>query len=233
MDSNTKMSSYEYDLTWMAMRYAIGRNTISCCTMAKDMPSHIYDRLTDNQKKDFVHVIRVQLIEQLSFYPFNFVFYNRVGDPYNRISDPMQKFLNFLDINNINTAQQLSEYKSITYKCNKDEYEVVKRNVPTYESTDWMNLVYWAHFANLLDIDSHKFAVIEDKEGNKKPVEYFEGYERVSNNSIRFQKIKIPVEEFVKNAHFVYNLESYGKVLKDNLSINEAKKYNEENDKED
>ena len=40
------MSEYEHDLTWMAMRYAIGRHTIAAHSICCDRGKNVYGRLS-------------------------------------------------------------------------------------------------------------------------------------------------------------------------------------------
>jgi len=46
------ISAFEYEVIWMAIRYAVGKNSISCVTLPYDLVKNVYHRFTRRQRID-------------------------------------------------------------------------------------------------------------------------------------------------------------------------------------
>lgn len=53
-----QLSSIEWTTLWMAIRYAMNRETISSATLPELIIENYYNRLSDNQKKSIVNDLR-------------------------------------------------------------------------------------------------------------------------------------------------------------------------------
>lgn len=61
-ENNPKpLTDIEWDTCWMAIRYAMGRMTISSATLPRDLCAAYFDRWSDNQKKAIVRDLRQHL----------------------------------------------------------------------------------------------------------------------------------------------------------------------------
>lgn len=58
-----KITSFEWDLLWMALRYAMNRQTISCSMLPGDIIKNYYHKLTADHKKSIVRDLRQNLKE--------------------------------------------------------------------------------------------------------------------------------------------------------------------------
>lgn len=219
---NKFMSNYEYDLTWMAIRYAIGRNTISSGQLIKEVAIHAYNRMTPEDQILEAIDIRREIASKLMIYPFNFRMNSSIstGDVDYL---PLEKFISWMDDNNITQPEDLNIWETIIYN-GVNKYEAIQRDIPAdYSTSDYNNLVPWAMLANFLDYRQHKFA--KDEEG--KVVEYFEAYQRISYKSYAYKKINISVEAFHNNPYSVIELKDIT-----DITDKEAIKWYEENDLE-
>jgi len=222
VSKNKFMSEYEYDLMWMAIRYAIGRNTISSGQLIKEVAINAYSRMTPEDQILEAIDIRREIASKLMIYPFNFRMLSSIGTDETDYL-PLEKFIRWMDDNNITQPEDLNIWQTIIYK-GENQYESIQRDVPAeYSTSDYNNLVPWAMLANFLDYRQHKFA--KDKEG--KVVEYFEAYQRISYKSYAYKKIKISVEAFHSNPYTVIDLKDV-----DDITLKEAIKWYEGNELE-
>lgn len=216
--TNKYMSEYEYDLTWMAIRYAVSRKTIASGQLIKNAAIHVYGRMTPESQVNEAIDIRKQIESILNIYPFSFHIWNVSTSSKDYL--PLEKFIEWMDDNNIDQPEGLNIWENINYNGNGN-YDATQRDVPNeYVTSDYNNLVSWALLANFLDYRMHKFT--KDKEG--KVVEYFEAYQRISYKNFTYKKIKISVEEFHSNPYSFRELKNVNDIAK-----KEAKKWYEEN----
>jgi hypothetical protein len=54
MENTTRLSEIEWTCLWMAIRYAMNRQTIASATLPNDIITNYYHRLSDSQKKSIV-----------------------------------------------------------------------------------------------------------------------------------------------------------------------------------
>lgn len=213
------MSSYEKDLTYMAMRYAVGRSTISCVQLAKEMAKKVYGRLNDKDAKRFAIDIKRQIEYKLALMPFSFsIDFNVFRDSIDY--EPLDRFIEWMDDNNIESPEDLRLWKEIMY-LGETRYEAIQANnyEDRYVTTSFNDLIIWNHLAKLLNKDCHKWCVVIDENfASKKPVEYFETYIPTSSSYLSYKKIKVSVEEYVKNPYVLVPL-TEDCIIKDNLTL--------------
>lgn len=53
-----KLSEFEWDLTWMSIRYAMNRQTIASTTLPQRIIKYYYSRFTENQKESIVRDLK-------------------------------------------------------------------------------------------------------------------------------------------------------------------------------
>lgn len=220
------MTEYEHELTLTAARYAIGRSTISSQSLAKDMAKYAYNRMTEDQSIFFATDIKKQINEKLSMMPFNFSMSFDVNTS-NTDYLPLDKFVEWMDDNNIEHSHDLNIWESIEYKGN-NRFEATQRDVPSeYSSTSFDDLLVWNHLAKLMDYRTHKFAIIINNEGNKELVEYFEDYFKASYKKLSYVKEKIAISDYVANPYVIpCTIKSdNSNIVKDNLTEKEVKEW--------
>ena len=200
------MSEYEHDLTWMAMRYAVGRHTIASHSICCDMVKNVYGRLSQSDCEFLSFDIRREIAMKLGCYPFNFVMNYDIptnSDDYR----PLSRLIEWIMDNNIETSEDLTIWDEIRYKgkdfSGNPVYEATQVNGPEhYETSDFLDMLEWENLSDLLDVKNHKFCIVvhEDKM-EFSIVEYFETYRRESYKNLAFKKVKVPVLEYYKNPY--------------------------------
>lgn len=219
--SFNKMSEYERDLTYMAMRYAIGRSTISCVHLSKEIAKQVYNRMTDIDKVSLAIDIRRQMEEHLNMMPFSFSMSFNI--PRNSSDyEPFDKFIEWMEEDNIESPEDLRLWKEIRY-LGETQYEAIRANnyEDRYVTNSFNDLINWNHLAKLLDIHCHKYCIVVDENYGYKPIEYFETYILSSISHLSYKKVKVSVEEYMKNPYVLVPISEDG-IIKDNLTQLEA-----------
>lgn len=215
------MSEYEKDLTYMAMRYAVGRSTISCVQLPKEMANQVYNRMTDIDKVSLSIDIRRQIEGHLSMMPFSF---SMSFDIFKESSEyePLDKFIEWMNDNNIESPEDLRLWKEIRY-LGERRYEAIQADnyEDRYITSSFNDLLNWNHLAKLLDLHCHKYCIVVDEKYSSKHIEYFETYVLTSSSYLSYKKIKVSVEEYVKNPYVLVPI-SENCIIKDNLTKLEA-----------
>jgi len=67
------LSDFEWNLLWMALRYALGRQSIACATLPDDIIINYYSRLTDQQKQQLSQEVKdyIERCERMNHPPFS------------------------------------------------------------------------------------------------------------------------------------------------------------------
>ena len=216
------MSEYEHDLTWMAMRYAVGRHTIASHSICCDMVKNVYERLSQSDCEFLSFDIRREIATKLGYYPFNFVMgYNIPTD-----SDdyrPLSRLIEWIMDNNIETSEDLTIWDEIRYKgkdfSGNPVYEATQIDGPKhYETSDFLDMLEWENLSDLLDIKNHKFCIVVHEDKMKfSIVEYFETYRRESYKNLAFKKVKVPVLEYYKNPYVLPTIDP-NTIIEENLT---------------
>ena len=200
------MSEYEHDLTWMAMRYAIGRHTIAAHSICCDMGKNVYGRLSQRDCELLSSDIRREIAMKLGCYPFNFVMNYDIptnSDDYR----PLSRLIEWMMDNNIETPEDLTIWDEIRYKgkdfSGNSVYEATQIDGPKhYETSDFLDMLEWENLSDLLDVKNHKFCIVlQEGKMEFNIVEYFETYVRESYKTLSFKKVKVPVAEYSKNPY--------------------------------
>lgn len=227
------MSEYEQDLTWMAIRYAIGRATVSCQNIAKDIAKNAYGKfLVDAQIHQAVD-IKVTIAEKLYMMPFNFIMSYNISR-YSTDYMPLDKFIEWMDDNNIEQPFNLNIWQEIEYKGN-NQYSALQREKPTeYSTNSFDDLLVWNHLAKLLDYRMHKFCIIMNDNNEQELVEYFEDYFKSSYKKLSYTKEKIAIKDYVSNPYIILptikTLPNNNNIIKDNLTNRKVEIWCKEHD---
>lgn len=222
INSSHLMSSYEKDLVFMAMRYAVGRSTISCTQIAKDMAKNLYNKMSTSDQIFFAIDIRKRIEDALHFMPFSFCMsfdIDRNSSDY----EPLDRFIEWMDANNIDTSEDLRLWEEIVYlgegKYNATQTKCVEDK---YATNAFNDLLVWNRLAKFLDYRTHKFCIIKNDKGEEELVEYFVDYTKSFNKiTLAYSKIKISVCDYMKNPYVVYTI-SEENIVKDNLTDKEV-----------
>lgn len=208
------MSEYEHDLTWMAMRYAIGRHTIAAHSICCDMGKNVYGRLSQRDCEFLSSDIRREIAMKLGCYPFNFVMNYDIptnSDDYR----PLSRLIEWMMDNNIETPEDLTIWDEIRYKgkdfSGNSVYEATQIDGPKhYETSDFLDMLEWENLSDLLDVKNHKFCIVL-YEGKMEfnIVEYFETYVRESYKTLSFKKVKVPVAEYSENPYVLPTIDPH------------------------
>lgn len=192
------MTDYEQDCMWMSYRYCIGRHTISSVMHAHDIAVNCYKRMSDEQSEFTAMDIRKEIANILRITTLSFK--DNVSD------DEIRPYEHFVECINRKTRSELLWYKKIVYNGD-GKYTTMKLDDPfsKYLMIDVSDLREWANLASLFDIKNHKFAELVDGT----TCEYFDGY--IDNTKYTeddviysFEKVKIPIEEYLKTSVIVY-----------------------------
>lgn len=225
INKSVEITSYEKDLTYMAMRYAVCRSTISCTQLAKDMAKHLFTKMSTGESIMFALDIKKQIEEKLRFMPFSFSV-NFAIDRGSSDYAPLDKFIEWMDDNNIDTSEDLRLWEEIIY-VGKGKYTAyqVDHLSDRYVTESFDNLIVWNRLAKLMDFRCHKFCIIRNEKNEEEMVEYFEDYERTSSKILSYKKIKVPVIEYAKNPYVLSDIIKEDNILEEVLSDNEVKEY--------
>lgn len=227
------MTEYEQDLTWMAMRYAVGRSTVACQNIAKDIAKNSYGKFpVDTQIYQAID-LKKQVEERLSIMPFNFHVSFDVSRSYIDYQ-PLDRFIEWMDDNNIEHPIDLNIWQEIEYKGN-NQYEAIQQNVPNeYSTNSFDDLLVWNHLAKLLDYRMHKFCIILNNDNEEELIEYFEDYFKSSYKKLEYVKEKIAVRDYVSNPYIILptikTLPNNNNIVKDNLNNGEVERWCKEHD---
>lgn len=219
------MSSYEKDLTYMAMRYAVGRSTISCTQLAKDMAKNLFTKMSTADAIMFALDIKRQIEEKLRFMPFSFSV-SFVIDRGSSDYAPLDKFIEWMDDNGIDTSEDLRLWEEIIY-LGKGKYTAyqVDHLSDRYVTESFDDLIVWNRLAKLMDPRCHKFCIIRNKKNEEKMIEYFEDYERKSSKILSYKKIKVPAIEYAKNPYVLPDVITEDNILIEEMSDEDVRKY--------
>lgn len=224
-NSSYLMSSYEKDLVFMAMRYAVGRSTISCVQIAKDMAKNLYNKMSVSDQIFFSIDIRKRIEDALHFMPFSFCMSFNI-DRNSSDYEPLDKFIEWMDDHNIDTSEDLRLWDEIRY-LGEGKYEATQTNCveDKYATNAFDDLLVWNRLAKFLDYRTHKFCIIKNDNDEEELVEYFVDYAKMSNKILlTYSKMKIGVYEYMKNPYIVYPILEE-KIVKDNLTDEEVRKF--------
>ena len=233
------MSEYEQDLTWMAYRYAIGRQTIHAHSMACEMAKHIPNRVTVERSRFMAKDIQEEIGRQLRFQSFFFDIDCSLDGTDDYL--PLHLLIRFIQEKGITDLQELGKYKriccwkdketdKICYEAEVASEEEQKRSF--YGMMSLSDLECWNRLALLLDDTKHKWCLCS-KFDKKYLIEYFDSYteryvrvgydsaeegkSRPSQRAKIFEPIKIPCKDLSKNAYVVPFIDK-SIIVEDNLS---------------
>ena len=176
MTKKKQCTHFEEMLMWTSYRYCIGRKTY-VSTMAHEMAQYFYDRLPDVRMEQTAEDIRREIYDKLRFLPFEFHIHRIYNsDPLN----PIDALMNFIQRENIQSWEELSNYASIEYNANDDEY-VFEKQTPTLQSyfsaSDIEDLLPWNDLASCFDKKNHKMVTTEYK-GEENTYRCFKSWKR-------------------------------------------------------
>lgn len=235
VETSKLMSQYEQDLTWMAYRYAIGRHTISCHSIAGDMAKHIPNRVTQERQFFMARDIQHEIAMQLRYQPF--FFQMQFDDDMAKDWVPLDRFFDFCVMTGIKDVKELEKYSSIAYLGvrNGEPYfetdpweegaDASKGKREIYSGMDWEDLMIWSNLAKLLDVSKHDYCLCK-KDGDYHVIEYFSTYQRVNrpNSPSLYEKIKMPCKQFANNSSVITRIdEQY--IIEDGLCKEMAQYY--------
>lgn len=217
------MNAYEKDLTFMAMEYAIDRSSISCSNIPIDMIQNVYERMRPNVQITFSGHIHKRIASILSRTKKEFRFemsdiIDEHGVDFGIEYRPFDKFLEWLEDNNIVYEEDLNLWKTIIYQGN-GKYTALQYDKPReYTHIEFDKLLYWNRLAKVLNYFNHKFCIVYDGEGERL-VEYIDDWTRKSYKTIEFCPVKVDVNELVENPHIIPIVTC---IVKDNLNCMEV-----------
>lgn len=202
----TPATEFERMLMWTSYRYCIGRHSY-VTTMANDIGTHFYNKLTEDERLHTAKDIRREVKEHLRFLPFNFNIDKDWADNYNPISVLMQ----FFQRENITCLDDLADYCEVCYDAREDKFHTEKRSFRKLNSyisaSDIEDLLVWDRLANLFDNRTHrKITLINGNEHIAFP-EWARDSEHIGKNEFGYEISRLkpfgwhiqykPLNEFV------------------------------------
>lgn len=170
------------DLLWTSYRYCIGRHTY-VSTLARDMGTYFYDKLSDGRKKGIAEDIRLQIAEKLQMEPFNFCYDWSVP---RKERKPLEHLLEFINSQNFESERGLMKFTCIrVYKQDGElKYETAKTENPKHElpiyEFELLDYLPWADLASLYDIEGHRIITVDGKE--------YKVFESYTNDNVVIKK---------------------------------------------
>ena len=204
MEKDNKCTEFELMLLFTSYRYCIGRHSY-IVDLAYDMAHNYYNRMTDDRKEFAAQDIRKTIMDNLSYYDFNF----RIHRMYNYDEfNPLGTLFRFIDKENIDSINKFSKYKEIEYDAHTGEYKFDLCEDSNFNflfsSMDFDDLIPWETLASLFDVKKH--STLELIDGSK--VEAFKSWKRKSkpcedrpgwfvSKEFGWDEVWIPVNDFV------------------------------------
>lgn len=220
-----KCPLFEEMLMWTSYRYCIGRKSY-VSSMAGDIASHYYGRLSDERLEFTANDIRQEIFDRLRFLPFGFNIHRTYNsDKFN----PIDVLFNFIEIEKIDSIDKFAEYCDVEYDSHAGEYRFEKK-IPTIKSyfseSDISDLLEWETLASCFDKKNHKIAVCEI-DGGIEEIECFKAWIRktvqIEDNpgyyryvGFGWKPVWIPLKNYLEAPHLkTYMNEDSIKELKD------------------
>ena len=199
-----RMSEFEYDSLWMAIRYACGRHTISSHSYGSDVARYCYGRFPTDDRQEFTAFdINRELESHIRMGLNFFVDEYKVTKEYYQ---PLDRFFEFIEKQNITSIDDLKKIKNVhvqyidsdfVYDIEYIDKENDANNYrPYYSISDINNLIIWQQLANCLDRKTHKFALLKDGS----VCEFFYSWIECQGE-LKYRKVKTPVDAFCSNAY--------------------------------
>lgn len=200
---DNRMTEFEYDSVWMAIRYACGRHTIASHSYASQVARNCYGRFQTDEREEFTAYDINREIESHMRMCFNFFVdeYKVTREFY----QPLDRLFEFIEKQNIETIDELKKIKSVHVEYiggefvydiryfddekDKDSYK------PYYSTSDIHDLIVWQQLANCLDRNTHKYALLKDGS----VCEFFYSWVE-AQGELNYKKVKTPVDAFCANA---------------------------------
>jgi hypothetical protein len=114
MKKNNTLTDFEYTLLWMAIRYAMNRQTIASATLPIDIVENYYKKLSPHEKESIVIDLKRNIEEN-----------NKFGDP--NIDNPVwMKFMNSLDEKTHQEVELIDNTKRTVFYANGRIYPLDK-----------------------------------------------------------------------------------------------------------
>lgn len=202
------------ELMWTSYRYCIGRHSY-VVSMARDMGSYFYDKLSEERKEFIAKDIRREIEEQLKFYSFHFNIDWSIGESERR---PMEMLLRYF-----NEHGYSKDIEKITCfrreRGGEIEYSESRVSNPRYKLEEeyegyFLDLLPWMDLASLFDKKNHKVFRCKKEDGSEEEIEVYESWindsieERVEDNMVilkkipwRYKRVYRPVKYGVSNRY--------------------------------
>lgn len=198
IEEKPALTEFEKDSIWMSYRYCIGRSTIASNYRATEIVDFLRTRSVSKDSLRFSAEDINKSIDDILRMSHNF-WYEDATMQKNGEFRPWMAMIEFLKMNNIISAVDLSTYTDIHYSpFAKESYKYVidenKRNF--YASFMTIeDLKIWSDLAAWMDDRCHHVAHCKDKDGNLVDVEYFDSYMfSYRKEGLEINLVKTPVD---------------------------------------
>lgn len=200
-----QLSSFEYDMVWMAYRYAIGRHTIACDAFARDLPKYVLGKISEQKLQFMSYDIRREIENALRWTsPGLFIEYTYSQNDLSY--DPVGFYIKALKENNIKTLDDLKIYKKfhVHYPGEKITAEKYKEDETCMATLDPLSdLIVWDTVAKILDKNSHYIVTLKSPDGRIEECECIKAWHLKDYSTFEYHEEYCPIDKWINNSYIL------------------------------